>query len=1174
MAEELGPQQESKETSQQLLSKNQEQARSKTPSSVNGTTLSLDDYSKIQEENQRIGSTNFTPNWQKAHKGFNVTDFRKQIRGVAYSSKFYFRFPDNNVREYLKLQGDKLDIFDKLFYYSDDQFQVPNRRFDLNDAYHYSNGFSVITPNQTKYGDGHMSITFRLDDKYLLYDIFNDWMSKIHDNKTGFLSFYDDYTTDLEVYQLPYDKYISSIEKSKDPLQEFVNTYANNDHPDVYKIILVRCFPISVGNIQYSHSGSQFTKVAIEFHYSGLKYEKIVKEKREIVSANHSTLPGSVNTDMPVSSTVGLESNPITTTYTNLDYDASIAKEKLDQQNKTMLALSAFDRVAKEEIRNNIQTLADDILSQDSMLDELLLENRGKLDKDNLPEYVTAEQMEFMSPSEISTALTNNAAILNHESMREGAIELAAERMIEQATDKNGERLHYVPPYNTTEEIVEFAATWLSPKPGVEIADWFDSNASTPIEGINTGYVPVTYDQIKSEGPTHRQWYLENHAKLYGDMIKNANLHPTYTEIDEKGNPITVTREKTWEELLDMQTIKSHEVDPSSETELIGSGQTYHIYGFVDPITKKKILDENNLPITKVVQIQGAISTDSTVKYIRHPITGEIEKIKYENEIPSEGDNYNKLRDPAYNADLLYQQSEELKAKVSESVGPIASHINLRTGEILPEIFEGNVTEETITHLTTIQSEEIEREKFNEWVRANRHNLPIEWYENNQSIELDAENQEFFEVKIINELPYNHAQNILDQSRQQQTNQKQERLSDVRAAAYAVKGDLEDSTGEFITYPGAPPTMNMDEQIRYYEKMRLNMMNRAIAEERKGLKQNREELIRKELEAKKVEEYLEAQKQNSKALEKIQKHEVPLGYQTQHNENPLITDAVKDRLSSSTPMSDELKIMANIAMKRNNPNIQENLFEIPQETLNEYGDVSEDEIFKMALKKQQELDWQWKSTSLDPNSLDNIDLDSQLLVVLAQSEEEKEAEESIAFANTSLRDKIRNTINTRAEMRGGPVTHSGVTYSQVMPYEKELLKMTFDSTVTEEQLHDAWYVSEDKHAQQIADADNLSEAYRKNNLPPPPIPLSEVEPLEDDVYKHQQAIYHQQMFHDALASRIMNEIISRNSGKSIADLTEDEHRDLSIVSNNRGTVGEFTQLQAVWERVKERYNIE
>ncbi len=1134
--------------------------------------LSLDDYNQLQSESQKIGSTNFTPNWKDTHKGFNIIDFRKKVRGVAYSSKFYFRFVGQKIIDYLNLENEKLDVFNNLFYYSDDQITVPSRRFDMNERFHYANGFAVQTPSQTKYGDGDISITFRLDDKYLLYDIFNEWMGKIHNDKTGFLSFYDDYTSELEIFQLPYDKYIQSLERSTDPLQDFIEQYASSDKPDVYKMRLVRCYPTSVGNIQYSHGGSQFTKVTVTFYYSGMKYEKIIKKRREIVAADYSTLPGSANTGMPIDSTTGVVSGP-DSSYIEGDVNAPIAKEKLDQQNKTMLALSAFDRVAKEEIRNNIQALADDILSQDSMLDELLLENRGKLDKDSMPEYVTAEQMEFMSSSEISTALTNNAAILNHESMREGAVELAAERMIEQATDQNGERLHYVPPYNTTEEIVEFAATWLAPKPGVEIADWFDSNASTPTEGINTGYVPVTYDQIKSEGPTHREWYLENHAKLYGDMIKNANLHPTYTDIDENGNPITVTREKTWEELLDMQTIKSHEVDPSSETELIGSGQTYHIYGFVDPITKEKILDENNLPITKVVQIQGAISTDSTVKYIRHPVTGEIEKIKYENEIPSEGDNYNKLKDPAYNADLYYQQSEELKALVSESVGPIAPHINLRTGEILPEIFEGNVTEKTITHLKTIQGEKREREKFNEWVRANRDNLPVEWYENNQSIELDAENQEFFEEKIINELPYSHAQNILDQSRQQQTNQKQERLSDVRAAAYAVKGDLEDSTGEFITYPGAPPTMNMDEQIRYYEKMRLEMMNQAVAEERKGLKQNREELIRKELEAKKVEEYLETQKQNSKALEKIQKYEVPLGHQTQHNENPLITDAVKDRLSSSTPMSDELKIMANIAMKRNNPNIQENLFEIPQETLNEYGDVSEDEMFKMALEKQQEFDWQWKSTSLDPNSLDNIDLDSQLLVVLAQSEEEKEAEESIAFANTPLRDKIRNTVNTRAEMRGGPVTHSGVTYSQVMPYEKELLKMTFDSTVTEEQLHDAWYVAEDKHAQQIADADNLSEAYRKNNLPPPPIPLSEVEPLEDDVYKHQQAIYRQQMFHDALASRIMNEIISRNSGKSIADLTEDEHRDLSIVSNNRGTVGEFTQLQAVWERVKERYNI-
>ena len=216
--------------------------------------------------------------WQKA-KSFNITDFRKQIfnKGVAYSSKFYFRFPDKgstDIRMFLNLTGEKLDIFNKLFYFSDDQFTVPNRRFELSEAYHYSNGFSISTPNQTKYGDGHVAITFRLDKKYLLYDIFNDWMSKIHDNKTGFLNFYDQYTADFEVFQLPHEvEVLSEVADKSDPIENYIESHLKSE--DVYKMNLIRCYPISIGNIQYSHTASQFSKVAVELHYSGVKYNKV-----------------------------------------------------------------------------------------------------------------------------------------------------------------------------------------------------------------------------------------------------------------------------------------------------------------------------------------------------------------------------------------------------------------------------------------------------------------------------------------------------------------------------------------------------------------------------------------------------------------------------------------------------------------------------------------------------------------------------------------------------------------------------------------------------------------------------------------------------------------------------------------------------------------------------------
>jgi hypothetical protein len=101
--------------------------------------------------------------------------------------------------------------------------------------------------------------------------VFNKWFNKIHNPKTGYLSFYDDYTTDLEAYQLPYDIGMRDLNSKEDnPIEEYIIQNKEN----VYKFEFVRCYPISMGNIDFSHQSNNVTKITIELYYSGIKYNE------------------------------------------------------------------------------------------------------------------------------------------------------------------------------------------------------------------------------------------------------------------------------------------------------------------------------------------------------------------------------------------------------------------------------------------------------------------------------------------------------------------------------------------------------------------------------------------------------------------------------------------------------------------------------------------------------------------------------------------------------------------------------------------------------------------------------------------------------------------------------------------------------------------------------------
>ena len=163
---------------------------------------------RIYGSNWDIGSNamynNPTSAWGGGNKNFSITDIRKKITGASYLSKFYFRIIPANEKENSKikeiLRREKLE---DIFFYASG-VTVPQRAIDEKIT-RIQMAIRVNFPTTTSYGDGTIGINVRIDEKYENYKMFISWMDIIHSKKTGHLSFYDEYTCDIEIYQLPYN---------------------------------------------------------------------------------------------------------------------------------------------------------------------------------------------------------------------------------------------------------------------------------------------------------------------------------------------------------------------------------------------------------------------------------------------------------------------------------------------------------------------------------------------------------------------------------------------------------------------------------------------------------------------------------------------------------------------------------------------------------------------------------------------------------------------------------------------------------------------------------------------------------------------------------------------------------------------------------------------------------
>ena len=211
------------------------------------------------------------------NRKFSITDLRNKITGLNQLSKFYFDFTEirtgtidseSNLQDLIKKDGKYWNVLKNLYFYSEN-ITIPMRGINT-DPHTYANGFRFEAPTGSNYGDGDIAITMIVDLDYKIYDFFMAWMNSIHNKKTGYFSFHNRYTTDLNIYQLNN----IGVEFSKNNTFESMIADRSTRFFN-YQVELRNCYPKSVSAIEFKHeSKDERVKITVNFTYEQVYYNR------------------------------------------------------------------------------------------------------------------------------------------------------------------------------------------------------------------------------------------------------------------------------------------------------------------------------------------------------------------------------------------------------------------------------------------------------------------------------------------------------------------------------------------------------------------------------------------------------------------------------------------------------------------------------------------------------------------------------------------------------------------------------------------------------------------------------------------------------------------------------------------------------------------------------------
>ena len=183
---------------------------------------------------------------------FSVETFKAKLEtggGPAYGDRYHIAFnPPSAVmaEATAMMQHEAASSVTQRLSWLCDTINIPSRSLTTSEFRTY--GLPVKRPYGSVYTESQMEFlcTRNMGEK----KFFDAWLNYVFDNNTYDVAYYDNYTTDIDIYH--FDRSVST---------------ASDLSKSTYHIKLIEAYPTLVGEISMNHTATEILKIPITFTY-------------------------------------------------------------------------------------------------------------------------------------------------------------------------------------------------------------------------------------------------------------------------------------------------------------------------------------------------------------------------------------------------------------------------------------------------------------------------------------------------------------------------------------------------------------------------------------------------------------------------------------------------------------------------------------------------------------------------------------------------------------------------------------------------------------------------------------------------------------------------------------------------------------------------------------------
>ncbi len=209
--------------------------------------------------------SNTTDNFSLSRSNIDSIFYEVMKQGTLSPARFEvnFRLPEKTLNHIREIYGN--ENWDYRLYFSCETSNLPGRGVSTTPNRIYG---PVRETVYEKLYSGDLSLTFRLDSEMWLRKLFTAWHDIIHITETGDFDYYDNYISDIEIYQYP------THQASTEPGNSVEVPADDPDLKPIYGLRITEAYPKSIGAIELGYgTRDTYNKQTIEFAYR--KWEEI-----------------------------------------------------------------------------------------------------------------------------------------------------------------------------------------------------------------------------------------------------------------------------------------------------------------------------------------------------------------------------------------------------------------------------------------------------------------------------------------------------------------------------------------------------------------------------------------------------------------------------------------------------------------------------------------------------------------------------------------------------------------------------------------------------------------------------------------------------------------------------------------------------------------------------------